>query len=137
MLKLDANEVMQLINVGIPAAADLNLEILELREDFAQVAMPNRDWMLRPGGTLSGPAMMTLADVAMFILLAGVYGPELMAVTSDMHTRFLARPLAQAMQADVRFLKAGKRLVSMECSIYNVGRVDMLAHVTGSFMRAV
>jgi len=63
--------------------------------------------MLRPGNTISGPAIFTAADIAMYVLVMGHIGPELMAVTSDMTMHFLNKGAPGDLIAEARMLKLG------------------------------
>ena len=56
--------------------------------------MPVRPEMLRPGGTIMGPALMTLADTAMYFALLVAIGPVLDLVTTSLDIHFLRRPIA-------------------------------------------
>ena len=87
-LVLQAAEVERLITVGFKSDKPF-FQIDELRPGFAQVRMLFRNWMLRPGDTISGPALFTAADVAMYVLVLSHVGPEMMAVTSNLNLHFL------------------------------------------------
>src|SRR6201746_292281 len=69
------------------------------------------DRMLRPGGTVSGPTLMALADCAMYVVLLSAIGPVALAVTTNLNINFLrkGRP-GQDLLAAARLLKLGKRL---------------------------
>lgn len=100
----------------------------------AVVRMRASDDMLRPGGTVSGPAMFTLADVAIYIAILGVRGASaLQAVTSNLSISFLARPAPRDLVAHVRLLKSGKRLSFGEVEIYSDGQAEMVAHATATY----
>ena len=100
----------------------------------ARVRMRASDDMLRPGGTVSGPAMFTLADVAIYIAILGIRGAAALdAVTSNLSISFLARPEPRDLVANVRLLKTGKRLAFGEVEIYSVGKADMVAHATATY----
>lgn len=87
----------------------------------------------RAGGTLSGPALMTLADTALYLATLSVVGPEALAVTSDLSIRFLRRPAPGRVLADGRVLRSGRRLVVAEVTMYSEGSEDPIAHVTGTY----
>lgn len=128
-----AEQLESIIHAAMPSAKDLRVTSLD--EESAVVQLQYREWMLRPGGTLSGPAIMTAADAAMYALLMGHYGAELLAVTSDLSMRFLAKPVADDLIATARFLSQGKRLTVMQVEVRNNGVDRLVAHVTGSYMR--
>ncbi|HKH02259.1 MAG TPA: PaaI family thioesterase, partial [Bradyrhizobium sp.] len=69
------------------------------------------DQMLRPGGTVSGPTLMGLADCAMYVVLLSAIGPVGLAVTVNLNINFLRKGSpGQDVLAAARLLKLGKRL---------------------------
>ncbi|MEH6626416.1 MAG: PaaI family thioesterase [Motiliproteus sp.] len=89
---------------------------------------------LRPGGTVSGPVMMALADVAMYVALLGEIGPVPLAVTTNLNINFLQRPLADAdILAQAKLLKLGKRLAVGEVTLCSEGEKMPVAHVTCTY----
>lgn len=100
----------------------------------AVVRMIAGDDLLRPGGTVSGPAMFTLADVGIYIAILGLRGAAaLQAVTSNLSISFLARPAPRDLVAHVKLLKTGKRLAFGEVEIYSDGVAAMVAHATATY----
>ncbi|HEV7600186.1 MAG TPA: PaaI family thioesterase [Bradyrhizobium sp.] len=92
------------------------------------------DGMLRPGGTISGPTLMALADVAMYVVLLSAIGPIGLAVTTNLNINFLrkGRP-GQDVLAAARLLKLGKRLAVGEVSLLSGTSPDPIAHVTATY----
>ena len=89
---------------------------------------------LRPGGTVSGPTMMTLSDCAAYIAILGKYGEVALAVTTSLNINFLRRPVADRdIIAHCDLLKAGKRLVVCEIGVYSAGEEEPVAHVTATY----
>jgi uncharacterized protein (TIGR00369 family) len=88
---------------------------------------------IRPGGTISGPAMFTLADLAFYVAVLGALGPVALAVTTNLNINFLRKPAQRAMIADCRLLKLGKRLAVGEASLFSEGEAEPVAHVTGTY----
>lgn len=88
---------------------------------------------IRPGGTVSGPTMMALADVALYIAVMASIGPVALAVTTNLNINFLRKPGPRDLIADCRLLKLGKRLAVGEVTIYSDGEEDPVAHVTGTY----
>ena len=76
--------------------------------------LPFDDGMLRPGGTVSGPTMMALADATMYAVVLSAIGIVKLAVTTSFNINFLHRPLPADLMADGRLLKLGKRLAVIE-----------------------
>jgi len=89
---------------------------------------------IRPGGTISGPTMMALADFAMYAVVLGSIGPVPLAVTTNLNINFLRKPAAgRDLVADARLLKLGRRLAVGEVSIYSDGMDEPVAHVTSTY----
>ncbi|HVK77729.1 MAG TPA: PaaI family thioesterase [Kofleriaceae bacterium] len=91
--------------------------ITALGEDTIDVVVPYRDDYLRPGGTLSGPTLMTLADTAMYFLVLAQLGPIGLAVTTHLDINFLRKPPPADLHATARLLKLGKSLAIGEVHI--------------------
>jgi uncharacterized protein (TIGR00369 family) len=88
---------------------------------------------LRPGGTVSGPAMFMLADVALYVAVLANIGPKALAVTTNIGMNFLRRPESRDLIADCRLMKLGARLAVGEVDIRTEGEDDLVAHVTGTY----
>jgi uncharacterized protein (TIGR00369 family) len=88
---------------------------------------------IRPGGTISGPTMMELADFAMYVAVFSVAGPQPLAVTTNLNINFLRKPGKGDLIAEARLMKVGKRLVVGEVVIYSEGENEPVAHVTSTY----
>jgi uncharacterized protein (TIGR00369 family) len=92
------------------------------------------DQMLRPGGTVSGPTLMALADFAMYVVLLSAIGPVGLAVTTNLNINFLRKGQpGQDVLAAARLLKLGKRLAVGEVSLLSGTSPDPIAHVTATY----
>lgn len=131
---LTANEIEQIIHSGLPAAKRQQLHINEIGKDWAVVSFPVTQDMLRPGGTISGPTLMGLADAAMFAAIMAALGRLEMAVTQNLTIHFLRKPLAELLIAKAQILRLGKRSVVLEVSLYGEGQEEKpAAQVTGTY----
>jgi uncharacterized protein (TIGR00369 family) len=88
---------------------------------------------LRPGGTISGPTMMALVDLALYVAILAQIGPVGLAVTTSLNFNFLRKPGPAALLAEARLLKLGKRLAVGEVSVVSAGSPDMVCHATGTY----
>ncbi len=88
---------------------------------------------LRPGGTVSGPTMMELADFAMYVAVFSAIGPQPLAVTTNLNINFLRKPAHADLIADAQLMKVGKRLAVGEVTIYSEGTDEPVAHVTATY----
>ena len=101
---------------------------------MATVSCPVSHADLRPGGTVSGPTMMALADVALYVALLGEIGIVPLAVTTSLNINFLRKPSAQASLVGVcTLVKVGKSLAVGEVALYSEGHSDMVAHAVGTY----
>ena len=89
---------------------------------------------LRPGGTVSGPVMMGIADVALYVAILGRIGIVPLAVTTSLTINFLRKPTATSLIiAECKLLKIGRSLVVGEVSLYSDGSDELVAHVVGTY----
>ena len=88
---------------------------------------------LRPGGTISGPTMMELADFAMYVAVFSAVGRQPLAVTTNLTINFLRKPGQADLIADAKLMKVGKRLAVGEVMIYSEGSAEPVAHVTSTY----
>ncbi|MCR9160268.1 MAG: PaaI family thioesterase [Nannocystaceae bacterium] len=91
---------------------------------------------LRPGGTISGPAMFALCDAALWGSVWSATGAALMSVTTDMTLHFLRRPGPVDLIAQGRVLKAGRRLCYGEVTLHSDGDPKPVCHATGTYAPA-
>ncbi len=99
----------------------------------ARVRLPFDEAHIRPGGTISGPAMMALADFAMYAAVLGMIGPVELAVTTSLNINFLRKPGTVDLVAKARILKLGKRLAVGEITLESDGGGDPVAHATATY----
>lgn len=88
---------------------------------------------LRPGGTISGPTMMALADLALYVAILAQIGPVGLAVTTSLSYNFLRKPGQAALIAEATLLKLGKRLAVGEVRLFSQGNDEMVCHATGTY----
>lgn len=89
---------------------------------------------LRPGQTISGPTLMMVADLALYVAIMGQLGFVSMAVTTNMTINFFRRPNGtQNIKAICRLIKVGKTLVTGEVWLYSIDNDEPVAHVIGTY----
>src|ERR1700759_3183270 len=92
------------------------------------------DRMLRPGGTISGPTLMALADCALYFVVLSAIGPVALAVTTNLSINFLRKGVpGHDVIAEARLLKLGKRLAVGEVMLLSASSSDRIAHVTATY----
>ena len=122
-----------LTNQELPLAAQNGCHAEAIGNGTARVCLPFNAGLTRPGGTISGPAMMALTDYGMYAALMGAIGEEVLAVTTNLNINFLRKPDAVDMIADCRVLKLGRRLAVLEVTLFSRGKEDPVAHATGTY----
>ncbi|MFC5699030.1 PaaI family thioesterase [Pseudomonas sp. GCM10022186] len=103
-------------------------------ERGATVSQPVDESDLRPGGTVSGPTLMAIADVALYVALLGEIGIVPLAVTTSLTINFLRKPEARRrVIGECQLMKVGKTLAVGEVSLYSEGLEEPVAHVVGTY----
>ena len=89
---------------------------------------------LRPGDTVSGPLLMTVADVGLYVAILGTIGLVPLAVTTSLTINFLRKPSSRNPIVGVcRLMKVGRILVVGEVSLYSDRNEEMVAHAVGTY----
>jgi acyl-coenzyme A thioesterase PaaI-like protein len=109
MLRWTADDIERFLVEHFPQAVGVGV-IEAVAVDGLRMRVPFRPEYLRPGGTLSGPTLMTAADTAVYFLILARLGPVPLAVTTSLDIHFLRRPAARDVIAEARLLKLGRRL---------------------------
>jgi len=132
---LNASEIAELLHKEFPQAfyegCGLTLERVEY--GHVRVRRHFHEDYVRPGGTISGPTMMELADFAMYVAVFSAVGPQPLAVTTNLNINFLRKPAPADLVAEAKLLKIGKRLAVGEVAIYSDGVEEPVAHVTSTY----
>jgi uncharacterized protein (TIGR00369 family) len=92
-----------------------------------------RAYHLRPGGTVAGPALMTLADTSTYLAIVAVLGPAVEAVTGSLTIHFLRRPAAADLVAEARLLRLGRRSAVGEVRLFSDGDDNPVAVATVTY----
>jgi acyl-coenzyme A thioesterase PaaI-like protein len=133
---LTAEEVSRLIDDIFPEihAAGRRMCIVSVGPHTARVRLGFDAAGLRPGGTVSGPVLFTLADFSIYVCLLATLGcTAIQAVTSNLNITFLKRPEPVDVLADVRLIRLGRRLAYADVALSSVGREGPVAHATGTY----
>jgi uncharacterized protein (TIGR00369 family) len=132
---LTQSELERFLRNEFPQAfkAGSGLSIEEIWHGGAQIRQAYREDFIRPGGTISGPTMMALADFAMYVAVLSSIGPVPLAVTTNLSINFLRKPGAADLLAEAKLMKLGKRLAVGEVAIWSAGGVELVAHATSTY----
>lgn len=107
--------------------------VAEVRPGEAIVRLDASEAHLRPGGTVSGPTLFALADLAAYVVIVAHIGPVALAVTTNVSINFLRRPPPGPLLAACRVLKLGRRLAVVEVGIRPEAGGELVAHATATY----
>ena len=113
-------------------ADDFNVEEVKANEVTMRLKIAERH--LRPGGTVSGPSMFALADVAAYIATLAMIGPQALAVTTNCSLDFMRKPKAGVdLIATAKLLKLGRQLSVSHVLVYSEGMAEPVAQATMTY----
>lgn len=126
-LKMNIPEIHEFLDREFPQMKGA-FEVLELEPYRLKLRMKITEENLRPGGTVSGPAMFTAVDCAYYIATLSMIGPEALAVTTNCAVDFMRKPAQTDIIAEARVLKLGKVLSVGDVLLYSEGQDEPVAH---------
>lgn len=133
-LALSLEDVQSYLKEVFPQVwRDKQFEVIAIGPMTARLRLNAQDRHLRPGGTISGPSMFSLADLALYVAILAQIGPVGLAVTTNLNINFLRKPAPRDLIGEARLMKLGKRLAVGEVAIFSEGEADMVAHATGTY----
>jgi uncharacterized protein (TIGR00369 family) len=132
---LTVEELTRLLSSEFPEAfnAGSGLAILDVYYGGSRVRQEFQASATRPGGTISGPTIMMLADVGMYVAILASIGWVPLAVTTNLSINFLKKPSPGPLIGECRLLKIGKRLAVGEVAIHAVAEEELVAHATATY----
>lgn len=131
--KVSAEELAEMARENVPLMGSLAMQVESVLPGEVTVRVPYRDEFVRPGGTISGPVMMAVADFAMWGVVLSLIGRVDLAVTTNLSINFLRRPGPGDVVAKARILKLGQRLAVGEVRLHSGEDDDLVAHVTCTY----
>jgi uncharacterized protein (TIGR00369 family) len=126
-------DLMVFLDKEFPQAATAGMVIEHLGDRTIRLRLPTNEQHLRPGGTVSGPTLVWLADVGFYLLILGQLGPVALAVTTNLNINFMRKPEATHLIGEGRLLKLGRSLAVGDFTIWNDGNQEPVAHVTMTY----
>ena len=133
MARISQAEFEQLAHEHVPFVGMLGIQVESLEAGRASIRIPFREDFIRPGGTVSGPVQMALADIVMYAVVLSLIGRVELAVTTNLTCNFLRRPKPVDLIGRGQILKLGKRLAVGEVLLYSEGDPEPVAHVTCTY----
>jgi uncharacterized protein (TIGR00369 family) len=132
-LSLNRSELSEYVKEVFPQAETYQWKVEQLVPGSIAVSMEIEERHLRPGGTVSGPTMFALADVAAYLVILGHIGKVALAVTTSLNINFLSRPPQGNLMARCSLIKLGKRLAICELHITGVEDEHIVAQATVTY----
>ena len=134
-LQFSISELSSYLDEVFPQVVN-RYRIVDLQQGYARVIQNVTEENLRPGGTVSGPTIFSLVDIAMYILLLAHIGKEPLAVTSNCSIDFLKKPTKnEELVADCNLLKLGSTLIVGEVLVKSSLKEDLLARSSITYCR--
>jgi uncharacterized protein (TIGR00369 family) len=122
---LDVAQLQTIMTEAFPGQDVPRVESIE--GDTVTVVQPVNERHGRPGGTVSGPVMMMLADTAAWMAILAQIGPVVLAVTTSLHIDFLRKPAMRDLVAQATPLKLGRTLCVVDVAIFSAGHTNLVA----------
>ncbi len=130
VVKMDANALAAFLQAEFGQVAK-DFVIEQVTPEGLDLRMPVAPRHLRPGGTISGPSIFALADVAMYLAILSRLGPVALAVTTNCAIDFMRRPAAgQDLRAQARLLKLGRTLAVGDALVFSDGEQAPVARAS-------
>ncbi|NWK78320.1 PaaI family thioesterase [Aquitalea sp. LB_tupeE] len=133
MSQISVADFQALIDSELPLVKLFGMRTEDMAHGTARMRMHFNPDLIRPGGTIAGPALMALADATLYAVVLGMIGKVELAVTTSLNINFLRKPPQEDVIAEGRILKLGKRLAVGEVLLYSAGSDEPVAHVTGTY----
>ena len=133
MPTITAEQFEKLVREGVPLAAQLEPKAIRLEPGIAHIRIPFKPEFVRPGGTVTGPIVMALADITMYAVVMTRIGPVEQAVTTHLSVAFMRRPTPTPLIAEGRMLKLGRRLAFGDVLVFNEGDREAVAQVSVTY----
>jgi uncharacterized protein (TIGR00369 family) len=133
MPRMTVADLEAFLAAQFPQLDTFPFKIERVEERFVEVRLFYDDRHLRPGGTISGPSLMSLADTAMYVLVLSLVGPVALAVTTNLNINFLRKPQPGDVLARAELLKLGSRLAVGSVTMFSAGEAEPVAHATVTY----
>ncbi|KUF11747.1 thioesterase [Pseudoponticoccus marisrubri] len=129
-LKIEAEEMAAFLEEVFPQVRGM-FAIDRLDEELLVMRLLGDERHLRPGGTVSGPAMFSLADVAAYVATMARIGRQALTVTTHCSIDFMRKPAAgRDVLAEARVLKLGRSLSVTDVLLFSEGSPEPVAHAS-------
>ncbi len=132
MPRMTADDLHRFVESHFPQAREFG-HITRLDDESLEIILTYREAYLRPGGTISGPTLMGLADTAAYFLILSQIGPVALAVTTSLNINFVRKPTPEDIVASARLLKLGKQLAVVDVHMLLAATRVLVAQATVTY----
>jgi uncharacterized protein (TIGR00369 family) len=133
-IQMDADALNAFLRRAFPEGDPEQVaSIVEVDEGRALLKLPYASRQLRPGGVISGPTLMTLADTAAYALVLAHIGEVAMAVTTSLTIHFLRGCKPGDLYAEATLLKLGRRIATADILMWTESRQRAAAKATVAY----
>ena len=132
MVAMGADALNEFLAAAFPASL-MPFSVTRADEGGVEMVQTYADSWLRPGGTISGPTLMTLADTVAYVAVVSLIGPEFLTVTSHLAIDFLRKPPPADLRATGEVLKLGRRQAVIAIRIHSARDDELVAYCTATY----
>lgn len=129
---LTADEVAAFLDGVFPQQAGV-FSVRSVGPASAVVTQTIGERQLRPGGTVSGPTLFTIADYSFYVAVVAMIGREALTVTTSLAINFLRKPPVADLRAEARILRLGRVLATGDVTIWSEGVEGPVAHAAVTY----
>jgi uncharacterized protein (TIGR00369 family) len=129
---MDPTELDAFLATAFPGAV-LPFRVTRADDAGVEVVQAYGQGQLRPGGTISGPVLMTLADTVAYVAVVSRIGPEYLTVTSHLAIDFVRKAPPGDLRATGEVLKVGRRQALIAVRIYSQASDELVAYATATY----
>jgi uncharacterized protein (TIGR00369 family) len=129
---MTADELTTFVRDAFPGR-EISYLVEEVTPGRTVVRLAAEHVMIRPGGTVSGPTLMALADSAAWAATLAEIGPVALSVTSHLSIHFLRKPQPGDVVAVTDMLRRGRRQAVVEVRLFSGGDPDPVASATVTY----
>jgi uncharacterized protein (TIGR00369 family) len=133
MTTMDVAQIERFLDEQFPQARALGATVVSVGGGRASLHIDAGEPHLRPGGTVSGPTLMALADTGAYLALLAEIGPRALAVTTSLTIHFMRKPAPGRIVAQAEIMKLGRRLAVIQVTIEAAGVEGPVAHATVTY----
>ena len=133
-IRMDAGALNAFLKRAFPEVDPEQMpQVLEVEAGRALLKLPYASRQLRPGGVISGPTMMSLADTAAYAMILARIGEVALSVTTSLNIHFLRGCKPGDLYAEAALLKLGRRIATVDVLMWTEGRERAAAKATVAY----